>query len=61
VERAQSADADSADPTGPIDAPQDLTGCVMSIFRCGGCMAVLYIIMFIAIFLAAITSLFFFR
>jgi hypothetical protein len=49
------------EPSGPIDAPQDLRGCFASIFRCGGCMAILYIIMFIAIVLAALLSLLFFR
>ena len=58
----QSADADSGElATGPIDAPQDVSGCFLAMFRCGGCMAILYIIMFTAIFLAALTSLFFFR
>jgi hypothetical protein len=47
--------------SGPIDAPHDVRGCLVSIFRCGGCMAILYIIMFIAIVLAAILSLLFFR
>lgn len=49
------------EPSGPIDAPQDLTGCLVSIFRCGGCMAILYIIMFFAIISAAVLSLLFFR
>jgi hypothetical protein len=49
------------EPSGPIDAPQDLTGCLMSMFRCGGCMAILYIIMFAAIIIAAGLSLLFFR
>jgi hypothetical protein len=30
-------------------------------FRCGGCMAILYIIMFFAVISAAVLSLFFFR
>jgi len=30
-------------------------------FRCGGCMAILYIFMFIAIIMAAALSLLFFR
>ena len=49
------------EPSGPIDAPQDLTGCFVSMFRCGGCMAILYIFMFIAIICAAGLSLIFFR
>jgi hypothetical protein len=61
IEVPNSAPADDGEPTGPIDAPQDLRGCVMTIFRCGGCMAILYIIMFVAIAAAAILSLFFFR
>jgi hypothetical protein len=48
-------------PSGPVDAPQDLQGCFLSIARCGGCMAILYIIMFIAIISAAFLSLLFFR
>ncbi len=55
----------SADPapelTGPIDAPQDVLGCLHTVVRCGGCMSILYIIMFIAIILAALSSLVFFR
>lgn len=55
----------TADPapelTGPVDAPQDLFGCLQTVVRCGGCMSILYIIMFIAIILAAIFSLVFFR
>ena len=55
----------SAEPapelTGPIDAPQDLRGCLNTVVRCGGCMSILYIIMFIAIILAALFSLVFFR
>jgi hypothetical protein len=47
--------------SGPIDAPQDLKGCVLSVFRCGGCMAILYIIMFIAVISAALLSLVFFH
>jgi hypothetical protein len=47
--------------SGPIDAPHDLRGCLASVFRCGGCMAILYIIMFIAVILAALLSLLFFR
>ena len=62
MEIPQSANADGGAPAaGPIDAPQDLGGCFITMFRCGGCMAILYIIMFIAVFLAAIISLFFFR
>ena len=49
------------EPAGPLDAPQDLAGCFSYAVRLGGCMSILYIIMFIAIFFAAITSLFFFR
>jgi hypothetical protein len=49
------------EPTGPIDAPQDLKGCFLSIFRCGGCMAILYIMMFFAVISAALLSLMFFR
>jgi hypothetical protein len=49
------------EPSGPIDAPQDLSGCFVSMFRCGGCMAILYIFMFIAIIMAAGLSLLFFR
>ena len=49
------------EPSGPIDAPQDVRGCLTSIFRCGGCMAILYIIMFSAVILAALLSLIFFR
>jgi hypothetical protein len=49
------------EPSGPIDAPQDLRGCFVTIFRCGGCMAILYIIMFIAVVSAALLSLLFFR
>jgi hypothetical protein len=49
------------EPSGPIDAPQDLRGCLVSAFRCGGCMAILYIIMFFAIVAAALLSLLFFR
>ena len=55
-----SAD-DAPELTGPIDAPQDLRGCVSTMLRCGGCMSILYIIMFIAVILAAIVSLLFFR
>ena len=47
--------------SGPIDAPQDLHGCFVSMFRCGGCMAILYIFMFIAIIIAAGLSLLFFH
>jgi hypothetical protein len=46
---------------GPLDAPHDLRGCLASVVRCGGCMAILYIIMFIAVILAAVLSLLFFR
>jgi hypothetical protein len=49
------------EPAGPIDAPQDLAGCFSYALRLGGCMSILYIFMFIAIFFAAIISLFFFR
>ena len=49
------------EPSGPIDAPQDFKGCFVTMFRCGGCMAILYIFMFIAIVSAAILSLLFFR
>lgn len=48
-------------PAGPIDAPQDLLGCLSYAVRLGGCMSILYIIMFAAIILVAIVSLFFFR
>ena len=49
------------EPSGPIDAPQDIKGCLVTIFRCSGCMAILYIVMFIAIVSAALLSLLFFR
>lgn len=49
------------EPVGPIDSPQDLKGCFNYIFRFSGCFAILYIIMFFAIFAAAIISLFFYR
>jgi hypothetical protein len=49
------------EPAGPIDAPQDLAGCFSYAVRLGGCMSILYIIMFAAVFMAAIISLFFFR
>jgi hypothetical protein len=35
---ADPAVADSGESSGPIDAPQDLSGCVTVAFRCGGCM-----------------------
>lgn len=41
--------------------PQDLKGCFTAAFRLAGCMAWLYITMFIAIVLVAILSLLFFR
>jgi hypothetical protein len=50
-----------AEPAGPIDAPQDLKGCLAYAFRFTGCFSILYIIMFSAIFLAAVISLLFFR
>jgi hypothetical protein len=49
------------EPAGPIDAPQDLKGCFSYAFRFTGCFSILYIIMFAAIFAAAIISLLFFR
>ena len=49
------------EPAGPIDAPQDLAGCFSYAVRLGGCMSILYIIMFFAIVMAAFISLFFFR
>ena len=52
---------ESNQPAGPIDAPQDLTGCFLSAFRAAGCMASLYLIMFFAIAAAALLSLMFFR
>jgi hypothetical protein len=58
---ADPAASASGESSGPIDAPQDLRGCVVVAFRAGGCMAILYIIMFIAIFSAALLSLLFFR
>ncbi|HEY0810843.1 MAG TPA: hypothetical protein VGD49_11815 [Longimicrobiales bacterium] len=61
MEGADPAVPNSGEPVGPIDAPQDLRGCAIAAFRCGGCMAILYIIMFIAIACAAVLSLFFFR
>jgi hypothetical protein len=61
LEGADPASADSGEVSGPIDAPQDLHGCFVAAVRCGGCMAILYIIMFIAIACAAALSLFFFR
>ena len=45
----------------PIDAPQDLKGCFSYAFRFTGCFSILYIIMFAAIFCAAVISLLFFR
>lgn len=56
-----SGSPEFSEPAGPIDAPQDLTGCFLSAFRAGGCMAILYIIMFFAIVAAALLSLLFFR
>ncbi len=50
-----------AELTGPIDAPQDVRGCLTSVVRCGGCMSILYIIMFFAIISAALLSLLFFN
>lgn len=41
--------------------PQDLKGCFTFAFRATGCILWLYITMFIAIALAAIVSLLFFR
>lgn len=56
------ADVGPADEAaGPIDAPQDLVGCFTYLFRFSGCFLILYIIMFFAIFSAAILSLLFFR
>lgn len=52
---------DDREPAGPIDSPQDLTGCATYLFRFSGCFLILYIIMFGAILCAAIISLFFFR
>ena len=49
------------EPAGPIDAPQDLKGCIAYTFRFTGCFTILYIIMFAAIIAAAILSLLFFR
>lgn len=46
---------------GPIDSPQDRAGCLKYAFRLGGCISALYITMFLAIIIAAILSLFFFR
>jgi hypothetical protein len=51
---------DGADD-GPIDSPQDRVGCIKYAFRMSGCIAALYITMFLAIIIAAILSLFFFR
>ena len=62
MNEAGSYSADDAPQlTGPVDAPQDLGGCLHTMVRCGGCMAILYIFMFIAVVLAAIVSLLFFR
>lgn len=41
--------------------PQDLKGCLQFFFRATGCMLWLYITMFLAIFIAAIVSLIFYR
>lgn len=41
--------------------PQDLKGCLYFAFRMTGCMLWLYITMFVAIILAAIVSLVFYR
>ena len=57
----EAAFAADAEPTGPIDAPQDRRGCLLTMVRCGGCMSILYIIMFIASLMAALLSLLFFR
>jgi hypothetical protein len=46
---------------GPVDSPQDLLGCFHYFFRLSGCFLSIYIIMFMAIIIAAILSLFFFR
>jgi hypothetical protein len=61
VDEPDAGSVNDPGPSGPIDAPQDLRGCFASIFRCGGCMAILYIFMFIAIIMAAGLSLLFFR
>ena len=60
-EDVSSAADEAPELTGPVDAPQDLTGCLLSVVRCGGCMSILYVIMFIAVILAAVLSLLFFR
>lgn len=54
-------DVPADESAGPIDAPQDLVGCFTYMFRFSGCFLILYIIMFFAIFSAAIISLFFYR
>jgi len=41
--------------------PQDLKGCLFFFFRATGCILWLYITMFLAIAIAAIISLFFYR
>jgi len=41
--------------------PQDLKGCFLFFFRATGCILWLYITMFLAIAIAAIISLFFYR
>ena len=61
MDESDAGSLNDPEPAGPIDAPQDLTGCFVSIFRCGGCMAILYIFMFIAIIMAEGLSLLFFR
>lgn len=61
-EDVSSAADDAPELTGPVDdAPHDVRGCLLSIVRCGGCMSILYIIMFIAVILAAMLSLLFFH
>lgn len=50
-------DSDDSDD----EHPQDLKGCFYFAFRLTGCMLWLYITMFVAIILAAIVSLFFYR
>ena len=53
--------SDDFEPVGPIDSPQDRVGCASYLFRFSGCFLILYIIMFFAIFSAALISLLFFH